>query len=114
SEREHSLPLLQTGLSSSDGATPYQVWGDSSPQRYIVKGEMVIAPHDRCPECWGPWDFKESNPSCPECGIEMGPHVKLLLDSDCCPNCEKGRVSASNPQCSECGYAVDPNHVAWG
>ncbi|MCS7468517.1 hypothetical protein NZK35_17835 [Stieleria sp. ICT_E10.1] len=114
SERENSLPLLQTGLATSDGAAPHQVWGDSSPQRYIVDGEMAIVPHDRCPGCWGPWDFKERNPACPECGIEMGEQVKLLLDSDRCPNCEAGTVTASDPKCSECGYSVDPSHVAWG
>ena len=30
-----------------------EVWGDSTPQRYIVEGEMAIVPHDYCPTCWG-------------------------------------------------------------
>ena len=57
-EKERSLPLLQTGLSGFEGEKPYQTWADSTPQRYIVSGEMLVVPHDRCPKCWDIWDFK--------------------------------------------------------
>lgn len=114
SDNGHSLCLLQTGLSTSDGAVPCQVWGDSTPQRYVVHGDIVIVPHDHCPQCWGGWDFKDRHPECPECGVRMGDQVKLLLDTDCCPSCEKGTVTASQPKCSECGFSVNPDHVIWG
>lgn len=114
SESGHSLRLLQTGLSTSGGSEPYQHWGDSTPQRYVVHGDIVIVPHDHCPQCWGSWHFKDRHPECPECGVRMGDQVKLLLDTDCCPNCEKGTVTASQPQCAECGFAVNPDHVTWG
>ena len=76
-DREQSLPLLQTGLATSEGALPYQMWADSTPHRYIANGDMAIVPHDRCPRCWGLWDFKSLNPSCKSCGAEMGVDVKL-------------------------------------
>lgn len=113
-EREQNLPLIQTGLATSAGDEPYQVWADSTPQRYIVNGAMAIVPHDHCPACWGRWDFKELHPSCPDCGVAMGEEVKLLLDTDCCPRCEKGTVTATQSQCTECGFSVNPDHVSWG
>jgi hypothetical protein len=109
-----TLPLVQTGLASSDGAMPYQMWNDSTPHRYIVHGDLVIVPHDHCPQCWGRWDFKSKFPTCESCGSEMGKDVRLLLDTDCCPNCEKGTLTASQPQCTECGFSVNPDHIAWG
>ena len=36
----------------------------------------------------------------------MGEEVNLLLDTDCCPRCEKGTVTATQPQCNECGFSV--------
>ncbi len=113
-EYERSLPLLQTGLASSDGETPYQIWGDSTPHRYIVNGEMMIVPHDHCPECWGRWEAKGLHPNCPQCGVAMGDQIKLLLDSDRCPHCEDGTVTVSQPRCTQCGLTVNPDHVQWG
>lgn len=114
SENGHNLPLLQTGLSTFDGEEPYQIWGDATPHRYVVHGDIVIVPHDHCPQCWGEWDFKDRHPECPECGVRIGDQVRLLLDSDRCPHCENGAVSASQPKCRECGFAVNPDHVMWG
>jgi Zn-finger nucleic acid-binding protein len=101
-------------LAAVGGEAPYQVWVDSSPHRYVVRGDVVVVPHDHCPQCWGLWDFKELHPECPACGARMGEEVKLLLDTDCCPNCEEGKVTAGEPRCSECGFAVIPGHVVWG
>jgi hypothetical protein len=113
-ERSHPLPLLQTGLSTSEGATPYRTWGDSTPHTYITNGQIQVVPHDHCPRCYGTWDFKFRNPTCPDCGATLGKDVKVLLDSDVCPDCEKGTVSMSAPVCSKCGYRVDPRLVTWG
>ena len=105
---------MQTGMSTFGGAVPHQVWGDSTPQRYVVYGDIIVVPSDHCPQCWAEWGFKERNPKCPGCGLQLGKEVKILLDSDVCPHCEKGKVSAGNPVCSECSYRVNPEHVAWG
>jgi C4-type Zn-finger protein len=113
-KRGHSLPLLTMGLSTSEGQPPYSTWGDSSPQRYIVNGEMQVVPHDRCPKCHGEWDVKFKHTTCSGCGATLGKEVKVLLDTDVCPHCEKGHVSMSVPQCDKCGYRVDPVHVVWG
>jgi len=113
-DRLQSLPLLTTGLSTSEGKPPYQTWGDSTPQKYVVGGEIQVVPHDRCPRCYGAWDFKFKHPTCPGCGATLGRDVKLLLDTDVCPFCEEGKVSLSDPACERCGHRVDPETVVWG
>lgn len=113
-EKERCLPLMQTGLSGFEDNNPYQTWGDSTPQRYVVVGEIVVVPHDRCPQCWEIWDFKFKHPACNHCGATMGNEVKLMLDNDTCPFCDKGNVSMSNPTCDQCGHTVDTNTVVWG
>jgi hypothetical protein len=112
--REKSLPLLNTGLSVGENGEPYRTWGDSTPQRYLVNGEIEVVPHDHCPHCWEIWDFKFQNHSCEYCGAKLGRECRILLDSDVCPSCEKGRVTMTKPLCDKCGFKVDPSFVAWG
>ncbi len=112
--REEALPLLNTGLSAAHDASPYRTWGDSSIQRYVVNGEIQVVPHDRCPKCWGVWDFKFDNRTCENCGTTLGQNCKVLLDSDVCPHCDEGSVSMFKPVCTRCGYEVDLNLVTWG
>lgn len=114
SVKEKSLRMLTIGLSSSGNQDAYLAYGDSSVCRYLVCGNIKKVPHDYCPDCWGEWDFKLKNHKCPECGIEMGKDVKLLLDTDTCPNCEDGRVSLNKTTCDECGFEIDKNMVNWG
>jgi len=114
SERENSLPLLSNGLSTLDGQEPFRTYADSSLHRYIIDGAIQVVPHDRCPKCWEVWDFKLQNPECGSCDAEMGKNCKLLLDSDVCPRCEEGKITASQPECSKCGFEVDPSFVTWG
>jgi hypothetical protein len=71
------LPLLQTGLSGFGIGEPFQTWNDSSSQRYIADGEMLVVPHDRCPKCWEEWDFKFEHPTCPNCKATLGEDVKV-------------------------------------
>lgn len=113
-EMERCLPVLQTAFTGFDRDKPYQAVGGSSPQHYLVDGEMLVVPHDRCPHCWGKWDFKLQHPSCPQCGVSLGKEVKVLLDTDVCPNCEEGEVSVSHPRCRKCGSEVELSQVAWG
>ena len=75
-ERSHALPLLNVGLSTSKGETPYKTFGDSTPQKYVVDGDIQVVPHDRCPKCYGVWDFKLEHTSCLECGATLGREVK--------------------------------------
>jgi len=113
-DRGCSLPLLTTGLTAFPDHEPSHTWGDSTPQRYVVEDGIKVVPHDRCPKCWQLWDFKLQNPSCPHCGITLGDKCKLLLDSDECPWCNKGRVTAAKPRCDQCGFEVDRQKVVWG
>ncbi len=113
-EMERCLPVLQTVFTGFDRDKPHQAVGGSTPQHYIVDGEMLVVPHDRCPQCWGKWDFKLQRSSCPHCGVSLGNEVKILLDTDVCPNCEEGRVSVSHPRCGKCGTEVELSQVAWG
>jgi predicted RNA-binding Zn-ribbon protein involved in translation (DUF1610 family) len=112
--RGRSLPLLNTGLATSQGQEPYRTWGDSSPQRYVVGEGIRVVPHDRCPACWKEWDFKFQQPTCPHCGTTLGKDCRVLLDTDECPNCQEGEVTVSDPRCDECGFVADPNTVIWG
>ncbi len=113
-ERRNMLPLLTTGLVAIEGKPPFQVRGDSSPQKYVTEDGIQVVPHDRCPQCYGAWDFKFENRRCPGCGATLGETVKVLLDSDVCPHCEEGKVTTSSPSCEKCGYRVVPNLVVWG
>lgn len=113
-ERESSLRLLDMGITTADGDEPYRYEGDASFQRYVVSGDICQVPHDYCPSCWGMWDFKDQDRECPSCGIVLGNEIKILLDTDICPHCENGKVSAANPECSKCGYKVDLDIVTWG
>ncbi len=120
-ERDNALPLMTTGLAASGPGEPYVAHGDSTPGRYTVDGEICEVPHDRCPHCWGTWDFKIGHPvaiaaicSCPHCGYELGKELKLMLDDDKCPHCEKGELSMDDPTCSKCGLEIDPSLIAWG
>lgn len=112
--RKQALTLLTTGLCTSEGKEPYGTTGDATIQRYVVGGEICELPHDRCPHCWGEWDFKLQHPTCPQCGYALGKEVRLLLDSDVCPHCEEGKISTSQPSCRKCGVRVDPTFVTWG
>ena len=112
--RDRVVRLLTAGVNAFPGQAPYRTLGDSSPQRYLVDGELCELPHDYCPHCWGTWDFKITHPTCPECGYSLGREVKLLLDSDICPHCEEGTVSLGNLTCQKCSFTVDPSFVAWG
>ena len=113
-DKERCLPLLNTGLSTSEGKEPYRTYGDSSPQRYVVDGEMQVVPHDRCPKCWNVWDFKWKNHSCLHCDATLGENCKILLDTDTCPNCEESTVSMTKPICDKCGFHINPDFVVWG
>jgi hypothetical protein len=113
-QQERLLPLLNTGLCTSEGQEPYRTSGDSSPQRYVVDDGIQVVPHDRCPKCWKEWDFKFQHPTCPHCGTTLGKGCKVLLDTDECPNCNEGKVTVAEPRCDRCGFVVDRNTVAWG
>jgi len=88
--------MLSRGINTTGGKEPYQISGDSSIHRYVVNGEICQIPHDYCPHCWGEWDFKLKNQVCSTCGYILGEQIKLLLDSDICPNCDEGKVSLKN------------------
>jgi len=109
-----ALPLVQIGLSSNSGDTPYAHCADCTPQRYIVDGEIQVVPRDRCPKCWEDWMNKFEYPICEHCETRLGKDCKVLLDSDLCPFCEEGHVSMQNPVCDDCGYEVNLTMVTWG
>jgi len=114
SNRDKSVRLLENGFTTSSGEPPYRCHGDSSVHRYLARGEICELPHDYCPICWGSWDFKELHRICPSCGVKLGNEVKIMLDSDVCPYCDQGKVTAAAPKCDSCGKEVDLSVVAWG
>ena len=44
-EGERGIPLLNTGLSTTDDGPLYRTSGDSTPQRYLVGNEIQVVPH---------------------------------------------------------------------
>jgi hypothetical protein len=113
-KRERDLNLLTIGINACGGEAPHGASSDSSIHRYTVGGEICAVPHDRCPHCWGQWDWKLQQPACPHCRYALGKDIRLLLDRDLCPHCERGAISARNPACPDCGFRVDPSYVYWG
>lgn len=114
SEREATLSLLNVGMGVSESGEVYPTSGDSSVHRYVINGEIEVVPHDFCPKCYQEWGFKLDHPTCSHCDAELGVNCWVLLDSDVCPFCEDGEISASNPKCRSCGYVVNPRFVKWG
>ena len=113
--RDKIITLVNNGISCFGRETPYRVTRSSSTNHtYILEGERVRIPHNYCPKCWFEWDFKLDNPVCPNCEIEMGKEIRLLLDSDICPHCDEGKVTQNNPVCEKCGYAVNDKVIHWG
>ncbi|AQQ71164.1 hypothetical protein SMSP2_01530 [Limihaloglobus sulfuriphilus] len=114
SNKETSVPLLQTGFVAGKGIELYRHYGDTATQKYLVDGEMCIIPDDYCPHCWEEWDLKFMNPTCPYCDYRLGKEIKYLLDDNTCPWCQEGKVSIDNPTCDNCGKKIDGDMIAWG
>jgi Zn-finger nucleic acid-binding protein len=115
SSREKSLTIHDTGLAAFAKNEVYRVnLSGSTPHTYVVNGNINRVPHDNCPSCWGVWESKLTETTCPTCGITMGNEIKLVLDTDVCPFCENGNVTRNNPKCPECGFVVDGKKVYWG
>ncbi len=114
SKKKNCLQTLSLALTSATNEEPYIAYGDSTPARYLVDGRIMKVPHDHCPNCWGDWGFKFKNKVCPDCGYELGKEVKVLLDSDICPNCEEGKITIQKPECDKCGFVADKTLVHWG
>jgi ribosomal protein L32 len=113
-KKEQTITLIKRGMACFKGDSPYLATSGSTAHRYIVDGQIVKLPHDYCPNCWGEWDFKLLHNTCPYCDYSIGKEIKLLLDTDVCPNCEDGKVSLSNPQCQKCGVKLESGMVSWG
>ncbi len=113
-DRKNTMVMLSRGIATEAGEKPYEVSADSTIQRYIVDGEICQTPHDYCPHCWNRWGFKLKNRICSGCGYTLGKQIKLLLDTNVCPQCEEGKISLNNPTCTSCGFEVDLNIISWG
>ncbi len=110
-----SIPYYEMGITTdAEGGEPYHVEGVSTLATYILNGEPIKIPHDRCPNCWDFWDFKFLHPTCEHCGISLGKEVKQLLDDGLCPNCEQGKVGPNRLLCDKCGKEVPPDMIVWG
>ncbi|WP_010588361.1 hypothetical protein [Schlesneria paludicola] len=114
SQREKSFPVLTIGMGVSELGEVFSTLGESGSHRYIVNGEIEVVPQDRCPKCLDEWGFKWICHQCPHCDAQLGVNCWMLLDSDRCPNCEDGTVSADDPHCHQCGVFIDPKFVRWG
>lgn len=114
SEREKQINIFQTGFSCIGNDKPYQTNAGDAFNRYMVNGCIVELPDSYCPNCWSEWGFKKFGQSCKSCDLIFGREIKLLLDTNECPNCKKGTISLKNPYCDSCEFYADPNLVIWG
>ena len=112
-DRQKSLSLFNIGLGVSDAGEVYPTTGESNSFRYLVDGQIEVVPHGRCPKCLGEWGLQWTFPQCSHCDAELGINCWLLVDSDSCPNCEEGKISANNTHCLNCGFFIDPKFVRW-
>lgn len=112
--KENPLRVMSLAIGTSPDKEAFWGWGDSTPCRYVLEGKILKVPHDLCPGCWGEWGFKFQNHQCGSCGIELGKDVKVLLDTEVCPSCEKGKVTPQERTCDLCGFEVKPEFAYWG
>ena len=113
-EEDKHIPYYEMGITCVKNETPHFFEGTSSLATYVIENDVLRIPHDRCPKCWGIWDFKTLHPDCPCCGAKLGTDVRIMLDSNTCPKCEKGTVSIKKPLCTQCGYEIDPQYFSLG
>jgi Zn-finger nucleic acid-binding protein len=114
-ERIKTIDIYSIGLTGIGQEPKMFEYGDGYQfNRYLSNGNIVEIPHSYCPNCWGDWDFKSPGDSCPDCNVTFGKEVKLLLDSNECPNCENGKVSQTNPYCDSCDFEASDDIVIWG
>ncbi|HNL09972.1 MAG TPA: hypothetical protein PKM44_05640 [Turneriella sp.] len=114
SEREREIIVSETSRAwLADGETMDFNNSDTA-VRYLCDGEIRVFQHSSCPHCWGEWEDKHHNPTCPDCGYELGNQVKILMDDSVCPYCLEGKVSRQEPTCSTCGEVVEERYVSWG
>jgi len=114
SEREREVIVAETSRAFlSDGDT-YDFNNNESTLRYLCDGEIKVFQRNSCPHCWGDWPDKVKEPTCPDCGYELGSQVKILIDDNACPHCLEGRVSRQEPRCDACGEQVEERYVSWG
>ncbi|EOQ87224.1 hypothetical protein LEP1GSC202_3663 [Leptospira yanagawae serovar Saopaulo str. Sao Paulo = ATCC 700523] len=115
SEREKSIEMLRVGINGlGNTAETYKFSESYKFNRYLVQGHIVEIPHNHCPNCWSEWDFKYLGSSCSDCGVTLGKEVKLLIDSNECPNCESGKISPKKPHCDKCDFIAEDDLVIWG
>ncbi|WP_061245517.1 hypothetical protein [Leptospira interrogans] len=112
--REQAIKISEVGISCNGGEQPYFVRAGDTFNRYLAKGNIVEIPHSYCPVCWAEWDFKRKNQSCSKCDSIFGTDIKLLIDSNHCPQCSDGSISLEEPYCNQCEFYADPDIVVWG
>lgn len=108
------LPFYEMGVMTDEDNQCVNYKGGSTLETYIIDEQMMKIPHDRCPSCWEVWAFKFKERQCPHCSVTLGKEVKILIDNDVCPWCEKGKVSLTHPTCDECGFEIDESDIIWG
>jgi hypothetical protein len=74
---------------------------------YIVKGQMIPAPADKCPSCQGEWGDKIHNPKCGGCGLILRKDLKIQAMDGKCLFCSDGKIEIEDRVCESCGNFHD-------
>jgi hypothetical protein len=112
--REKVLELYTAGTQVfQDGEQSHFSGGDAN-EKFLLNGNIEVAPNGHCPMCYEEWPFKENKEACPNCSTTLGKELKFLIDNDICPHCNEGKVTRTSLVCDQCDFAVDPDLTTWG
>lgn len=114
SEREREVIVAETSRAYLSDGDKYDFNHGDAAVRYICDGQIKVFQQSSCPHCWGDWEDKLKNPTCPDCGYELGNQVKILVDDNACPYCLAGKVTPQQTRCDACGEQVEERFVSWG
>ena len=102
-ERKKTIEFGRIDVSYCDDGELMVLGRDAEPRTYCVGGGFVVLPEDQCPVCLGDWRIDPRSPqACPECGVELGGRVEVVIENDQCPFC--GNQEGSSPTACSCGF----------
>ena len=102
-KRQKTIEFGRIDVSYCDDGELMVLGRDAEPRTYCIRGELVVVPEDQCPVCLGDWRIHPQRlQACPECGVELGGEVKVVVENNRCPFCGDERARPSE-HCS-CGF----------
>jgi hypothetical protein len=112
-KRGQVLVFQTIDVSYCDDQQLFILGREPTPRTFLVDGESLAVPEDRCPKCLGLWQIDPRDPKpCPHCGAALGKDVWLVAAQGICPFCAAARTVQSTTPC-DCGFDWNPAFVKW-